>query len=62
MNSSNKPIAKLLNYNRIHWFGYPSKCLYSDICMLTVQVTEHTIKLLPLLGQHLTSKAIKQLL
>ena len=32
-----------------------------NIYMLSVQVMKHTIKLLPLLGRHLASRAIKQL-
>ena len=52
-------ITKLLNY--IGSIGSIGPVILVNVYMLSVQVMKRTIKLLPLLGQHLASRAIKQL-
>ena len=50
---------KLLNY--IGSIGSIDPVILVNVYMLSVQVMKRTIKLLPLLGRHLASRAIKQL-
>ena len=59
-NINSKTINDLL-LNYIGSIGLIGLVILVNVYMLSVQVMKHTIKLLPLLGRHLTSRAIKQL-
>ena len=45
----------------IRSIGLIGPVILVNVYMLSVQVMKHMMKLLPLLGQHLASRAIKQL-
>ena len=59
-NINSKTINDLL-LNYIGSIGSIGPVILVNVYMLSVQVMKRTIKLLPLLGRHLASRAIKQL-
>ena len=54
-------IHKYMQTNRIFTRIHLGPVILVNVYMLSVQVIKRTIKLLPLLGRHLASRAIKQL-
>ena len=58
---SSKVIFHVADPNYIGSIGSIGPVILVNVYMLSVQVMKRTIKLLPLLGQHLASRAIKQL-